>query len=375
MKKIKSVKLKEKYILPTKIIGVVLCIIIGLLLFYVKQINDLTKLNYSKEASRNILFSFHKDDVLEVGENKTLNAAFESDDYKEKYFDNYSKIKYVNHKNLIKNINKLLKIGYSNTDINMIITHGTDEAVSEFTKRKKVRYLEEFLTIDYAKLQNYDRYVKYTDETGEDEEDSVMYVNLDLDKGDYQDSTLITKFSTDMLVNKHRHLDKKFTPNNLVKIDTKYASDKDMKSTKVALDAYKEMQEAAEKEGYGIVINSAYRSYQDQVDIENLYLKYYGQAYVDKFVAKPGYSEHQTGLAYDIGSRSVNVFASSKEYKWMLDNSYKYGFILRFPKKYETVTGFRSEPWHYRYVGKRIAKTIHDKDMTLEEYYVKYLDK
>ena len=375
MKKIKSVKLKEKYILPTKIIGVVLCIIIGLLIFYVKQINDLTKLNYSKEASRNILFSFHKDDVLEVGENKTLNAAFESDDYKEKYFDNYSKIKYVNHKNLIKNINKLLKIGYSNTDINMIVTHGTDKSVSEFTKRKKVRYLEEFFMVDYAKLENYDRYVKYTDETGEDEEDSVIYVNLDLDKGDYQDSTLVTKFSIDMLVNKHRHLDKKFTPDNLVEIDTKYASDKNMKSAKVALDAYKEMQDVAEKEGYNIVINSAYRSYQDQVDITNLYLRDYGQAYVDKFVAKPGYSEHQTGLAYDIGSRSVNVFASSKEYKWMVENSYKYGFILRFSKKYESITGFRSEPWHYRYVGKKIAKTIHDKDMTLEEYYVRYLDK
>ena len=135
------------------------------------------------------------------------------------------------------------------------------------------------------------------------------------------------------------------------------------------------MQKEAEKEGYGIVINSAYRSYQDQLDLEELYLKTYGQSYVDKFVAKPGYSEHQTGLSYDIGSKSSNVFANSKEYKWMLDNAHKYGFILRFPKKYENITGFRSEPWHYRYVGKKIAKIIHDEDITLEEYYVKYLDK
>ena len=88
-----------------------------------------------------------------------------------------------------------------------------------------------------------------------------------------------------------------------------------------------------------------------------------------------GYSEHQTGLAIDVGSKKYNTFASSKEYKWMLDNSYKYGYIIRYEKKYEHMTLFRAEPWHYRYVGKKIAKEIHDKDITLEEYYVRYLDK
>ena len=202
-----------------------------------------------------------------------------------------------------------------------------------------------------------------------------MYVNLNMDKEDYKDSTLVSEFSTSMLVNKHFHLDEKFEPDNLVNISTKYASDKDLKCSKVALDAFIEMSNAAEKEGYGIVINSAYRSYQDQVDISNLYLNTYGQSYVDRFVAKPGYSEHQTGLAFDVGSRTTNVFANSKEYKWMLDNSYKYGFIMRFTKAYEDMTGFRNEPWHFRYVGKKIAKIIYDEDMTLEEYYVKYLDK
>ena len=375
MRKIKSIKLKEPYQLPVKIIGSILCILIGLLIFYNVQINSLTKYGYSRKASHNILFTWHKEDVLKKGENKTLNAAFESIHYNDKNFDNYSKIEYVKQKHLIENINKLLKKGYSNTDINMILSHGTERTVTEFIKRDKVRYLEEYYTIDYAKIENYDRYVKYSDETGEEEEDVVISVNLDLDKEEYKDSTLVDKFSIDMLVNKRRHLDKKFVPKDLVKIDTKYASEKGMKSAKVALDAYIEMQKEAEKEGYDIVINSAYRSYQDQLDLEELYLKAYGQSYVDKFVAKPGYSEHQTGLSYDIGSKSINVFANSKEYKWMLDNAHKYGFILRFPKKYENITGFRSEPWHYRYVGKKIAKIIHDEDITLEEYYVKYLDK
>ena len=135
------------------------------------------------------------------------------------------------------------------------------------------------------------------------------------------------------------------------------------------------MSNACEKDGLSIIINSAYRSYDDQVDIQEYYRKWYGDSYVEKYVAKPGFSEHQTGLAIDIGSRSTNVFANSKEYKWMLDNSYKYGYIIRYEKKYEHMTLFRAEPWHYRYVGKKIAKEIHDKNITLEEYAVRYLDK
>jgi D-alanyl-D-alanine carboxypeptidase len=134
------------------------------------------------------------------------------------------------------------------------------------------------------------------------------------------------------------------------------------------------MSDAASKEGYSIVINSAYRSYQDQVDLSNYYLQAYGQTYVDRYVAKPGYSEHQTGLAFDIGSRSVNVFANSREYTWMQENAYKYGFIHRFTKKHEFITGFREEAWHYRYVGKEIAKYIYEHNISLEQYWAMFLD-
>ena len=375
LKKIQKIKLKPGFAKILKIIAIVFCVFFGFFLFYLKEISDLRKIGYSKKASHNILFSFHKDDVLSIGKNRTLNKAFESDDFNEKFMDNYSKIDYVDQEHLISNINKLLKIGYSNNDINIILSHGDDNSVLDFTKRDKVRYLEEFFSIDYAKLGYYDRYVKYSDDTGEDEDDTVLFVNLDMDKEDYQDSTLVTKFSFDMLVNKHRHLDEKFIPKDLVKIDRKYASESGLECSKIALDAYKKMSREAEKEGYHVVINSAYRSYKDQVELSELYLKTYGQSYVDKFVAKPGYSEHQTGLAFDIGSENNNVFANSKEYQWMLDNAYKYGFILRFTKSFENLTGFRSEPWHYRYVGVKIAIYIHENDMSFEEYWAMFLDK
>ena len=100
---------------------------------------------------------------MDIGENKTLNAAFESDDYIEDNLDNYAKIDYENQKHLIRNINKLLDKGYSVDEVNLIISKGDDKSVSDFTKRDKVKYIEEFLSIDFAKLENLDRYVEYQD--------------------------------------------------------------------------------------------------------------------------------------------------------------------------------------------------------------------
>ena len=375
MRKVEKLKLKKPFLILLKLLGFIICFLIVLFIIYRNQINDLTKLGYSEEASNNILFSRKKDYVLSIGVNETLNAAFESDKICEEYLDNYVKINYVDHDDFIENINNLIKLGYSNSNINIILKHGDNEEVKRFSKREKVKYLEEFYLIDYAKLDYYDRYVNYSDETGEDEETTVLHVNLDMDKTAYEDAVEVKDFSLDMLVNKRRSLSEDYVPDDLVKISDKYASDDDMYASRLSVNSFIEMHDAALKEGYEIVINSAYRSYQDQQDIVDLYLGVYGQNYVNNFVAKPGFSEHQTGLAFDIGSRKVNVFANSEEYKWMLNNSYKYGFINRFQKKHEKITGFKNEPWHFRYVGKDVAKYIYDNNISLEEYYVIFLDK
>lgn len=370
-----KVKIKPKARIILRIIGIIFCILLGLFIFYLKQINDLEKIGYSNKASNNILFSFKKDYIMSLGENKTLNRAFEDDNYIEDNLDNYRKIKFVDHKDLIENINVALKKGYKYNEINIIFSHGNNESVKSFLEREKIRYLEEFFSIDYAKLDNYDRYVKYADDTGEDEEETVLCVNLDMDKADYEDALEVKDFSIDMLVNKHRYLGEDFEPNDLMEIPIEYASEEGIQSSRIAFNAYKQMEKAAKKDGCELVINSGYRSYQDQVEIGEFYLKWYGQGYVDKYIAKPGYSEHQTGLAYDIGSRKVNVFANSSEYVWMQEHAYEYGFIERFTKRFETITGFRMEPWHYRYVGKDIAKYIHDNKISFEEYYAVFLDK
>lgn len=371
----KKLRLKHGVINILKILGGILGIIIVAYIFYCNQIDTLTDIGYSKIASKNILFSGNNKYVLSVGENKTLNAAFESVDFNEKYKKNYSKITYQNHKNLIKNINALLDKEYSNSDISIILAHGSDKDVSNFVKRERVKYLEEFYEYPYAKIKYYDRYIAYSDETGEDEKTTVIHVNLNMDKTEYEDAIDIKNFSTDMLVNKFHVLSDNFEPDDLINVPKEYTDDEEFVANKIAVNALIQMFEAAKVDGLEMVVNSAYRSYDDQVEISEFYRKWYGDNYVNKYVARPGYSEHQTGLAFDIGSSSVNVFADSNEYKWMQENAYKYGFIMRFYKKAEVITGFKSEPWHYRYVGKEIAKYIYEHNITYEEYYVMFLDK
>ena len=370
----RKIKLKKTVIKKIKVLGIFCAILLAIFLFYRSQINSLKKLGYSETASRNILFQFKKKYILSIGENKTLNAAFESKDYEEKYLDQYSKIDYQNHDNLIKNINTLIKKGYSNDNISMILAHGSDKDVTEFAKRDKINYLEEFFSLPYAKLSNYDRYVDYSNETGENDETTVLAVNLDMDKENYENPTIVKKFSTDMLVNKHRSLQKNFEPDDLVSIDSEYAVDDTQLGSRIAVNAFIKMYKAAKKEGYDLVINSSYRSYEEQEEICDTYRELYGENYVLNYVAMPGFSEHQTGLSFDVGSKDSNVFAESEEYEWIQENAHKYGFIQRFPSKYQAITGFRSEPWHYRYVGKKIATYIYEHDISFEEYYVLFLD-
>ena len=374
MVKKRKLKLKNPFVIILKIIFIVILVFLGMFLFYSYQVKDVSKLGYDKEASKNILLLGKKDIIKSYEYSDTLNAAFKSKYYKDANLDSYSKIKYQDQKNIIKNINTLIDKGYSNSNISLILAHGNDDDVSEFAKRDKIKYLEEFYSLSYAKLKYYDRYVKYSSETGEDEETTVLFVNLSMDTDDYVNPVKTSAFSIDMLVNKHYKLDEDFVPDDLVEFDQKYCNDEVQEGNREAVVAFKNMYEAAKKEGLGLVINSSYRSYQDQENICNTFKDLYGEGYVTKYVALPGFSEHQTGLAFDIGSTSSKVFAESKEYEWMKENAYKYGFILRFTKANAYITGFRSEPWHYRYVGKKIAKYIYENDISFEEYYAEFLD-
>ena len=373
MKRKKRLKLKRQYVVILKILRIIFFVIMAILCFYFYQILQLKKIGYSIVASKNILIADKKDFIVEIGKNELLNAAFESSYYDEKNLDAYTKIKYQNQKDIIKNINTLIDKGYSNQNISIILAHGNNDDVTEFAKKEKVKYLEEFYSVNYAKLKYYDRYVEYSRETGEDEETSVLFVNLGMDKEAYVEPNIVDEFSIDMLINKYNKVPENFEPEKLIVIDSKYCNDDVQMGAEVAVLAFKKMYRAAAQEGLSLVINSGYRSYEMQEELCDTYRNLYGNNYVKKYVSSPGFSEHHTGLAFDIGSTSSNVFAESNEYQWMLKNAHKYGFIQRFTKRGENITGFRSEPWHYRYVGEEIATYIYEHGITFEQYYVEFL--
>ena len=126
-------------------------------------------------------------------------------------------------------------------------------------------------------------------------------------------------------------------------------------------------------EGLEIYNISAYRSYEKQLNIYNNNLINKGLDATDIISARPGNSEHQSGLALDVNILSES-FANTKEYNWLKENSYKYGFIERYPKDYTKITGYNYEPWHLRYIGIEDAMKIKKENITFDEYYAFYID-
>lgn len=132
--------------------------------------------------------------------------------------------------------------------------------------------------------------------------------------------------------------------------------------------AYDALKAAAAKAGYSLYISSGFRDYETQEVIYNRYVANDGKANADRYSARPGHSEHQTGLAIDLNGVS-DSFGDTPTGKWVAAHCHEYGFILRYPKGKEAQTGYMYEPWHIRYVGKTAAANIAASGLCLEEYY------
>lgn len=138
--------------------------------------------------------------------------------------------------------------------------------------------------------------------------------------------------------------------------------------------AFEKMAADAKKAGFDITAFSTYRSYEYQETLYNNYVNRDGKENADRYSARPGYSEHQTGLAFDIGEKGKEdlwltaEFGESEAGKWLVENADKYGFILRYPKGKEAITGYMYESWHFRYLGVDLATKVKESNLTLEEY-------
>lgn len=242
-------------------------------------------------------------------------------------------------------------------------------------KKKNNSKLDELENINekitYFKNDNIDRYINYKKNNQDLEITQIIKnVNMNLDKIPYEDAIEIEdKDNQLVLVNKYNYLGENFIPKNLENINNQYALN-NMKLVNYAKEAFEEMAKAAKKENLKIVAMSSYRSYSYQVDLYNKYKKKDGQEAADKYSGRPGFSEHQSGLAVDVYNEKTEYtnFESTKEFIWMEDHAHEYGFIIRFPKGKENETGYQYESWHYRYVGIEVATYIKNNNISLEEY-------
>ncbi|WP_153126443.1 M15 family metallopeptidase [Peribacillus tepidiphilus] len=183
-----------------------------------------------------------------------------------------------------------------------------------------------------------------------------------------------------VLVNKEYSLNDDYAPKDLVRPNVAFSfgflEQEKALMRKEAARALEQMFQEAKLNGIELYAVSAYRSFERQKMIFDAEINRVGREKAIEAVAYPGQSEHQTGLAVDISSKSVNLlliqeFENTPEGKWLALNAHHYGFILRYPKGKEEITGYKFEPWHFRYVGKDLAEILYEKGLTLEEYFSK----
>lgn len=322
---------------------------------------------------------------------ETLDEAIKQDKFNPRFLDIYYNINYQDLDNFIDLVNNLATIGYNASDINAIFANINPSNINIIINNTYDTYLGEYIKLDYFNEEKLDRYIKFSNNqeklnysiffdnnTTFNALDIVTLVNANLDKEYYSNNLILTKEESnkiDAIVNKYYQLEEDFEPNNLTAIDSKYARNDSQLLQKEATEAFNQMCSDAKLENISLYSGSAYRSYEYQSTLYNNYIKKDGLTAAETYSARPGYSEHQLGLAVDIMNGNWSYVSKDNiEYSWLITNSYKYGFILRYPENKEYITGYMFEPWHYRYLGKELATKVYNSGLTYDEYVARKLN-
>ena len=275
---------------------------------------------------------------------------------------------------------KLDKKGYNENEIKEIVKLDK-KYINYALKNEYDKHLIPLTKQKYFIWKNYKTYISFINKeynkTKANYENVVTKVNTKTNY-DYYTHTQKTNmdFEYGILVNKYYSLPEKYAPDDIVSMSSQYAYPNNS-IRKEVYEAFQEMSKKAKEEKITLLANSSYRDYNTQKELYEEYSDKNGKEYADKYAARPDYSEHQSGLALDIFSPGYGMknFETSNAFNWLLNNSYKYGFILRYPNGKENITGYAYEAWHYRYLGKELAKKVYKSGITFDEYYAYYLDK
>lgn len=248
----------------------------------------------------------------------------------------------------------------------------------ETTTEKTTDEAELFSDVPFYQPHRQLAYEEYAVEYPELLPDQVVaYVNVGIHQPHYTGIFEAGKYTTlKVICNKYRKLPDSFEPTKLKDIPKGYYVEDGKPYYQLrqeALMQFISMVDAAKKDGVVLKAISAYRSKEYQTDLYNYYVNTYSKQEADTYSARPRHSEHETGLAVDINDVNA-AFDQTEAFAWLSEHAKNYGFILRYGKDQEWITGYMYEPWHYRYLGIDLAQKVVDSGMSYEEYYARNLE-
>lgn len=274
---------------------------------------------------------------------------------------------------------KITEKGYKLNEAKDMIKILSDEKINYILENEYNEMYYQIITQKYYLDKNFEKYIEYKNYHEDTSyEDVIAIVNVHANVGWYNESYKSnTKDNYLIIVNKFYYLDENYKRDDIQNVSLAY-SYANNKASSIVIENFEEMrQDVEDKLGIHLMINSSFRSYSEQEEIYNEFKKV-SLKYADSYAARPGFSEHQTGLAIDLTSLEhplIDDFKKSEEYQWLKENCHKYGFILRYPEGKEYITGYNTESWHFRYVGKEVATQIYNEGITFDEYYAYYIEK
>ena len=275
---------------------------------------------------------------------------------------------------------KLLNKGYNAEETKKLINKLDDTKLNEILNRDVdsniVLFISEKFFI-YEKLDEYLNYKKSNKDYSNSEVVAIINTEANVDWFDNEKQTDTSKEEL-MLVNRLYGLPSDYVPSDIVTVPIKYAYN-NIKLKSSILEKIENLVDDAANEGYTFVVSMGYRSYKEQKSIYNSYAKSYGKSEADQFVARPGHSEYETGLSFDLEPykyvKKVTNTKDSEEYKWLRENAYKYGFIFRFDEEKEYLTKFSEDLWRLRYVGVDASTLMYNENICFEEYYSYFVNR
>lgn len=273
---------------------------------------------------------------------------------------------------------KITSKGYTKEAYDVMVEKLSDANLKYILKEDRIDYIKDIIEDKYYIDENFHEYISFYEQNSKwSFSDVVALVNVGAITAWYEGAVKAdTSLKEKMLVNKFNVLDDTYEPEVIKQFSSTYAYG-EVSAEKTTYDAFIKMADAARKDGVTLILTSGYRTREKQTNVYEDMKSSKGEAYADEYAARPGSSEHETGLSLDILTYNAytETFKETKAYSWLHKHAHEYGFIERYPEGKKYLTGYEAESWHYRYVGVNLAKKVKNEGITYDEYYAFYIDR